>query len=74
MWNGSLKISGFAHRKGCLACTPGRVRWTFTYDETVVVVQGTATVGMDSGSQVSLQPGDMLFFERGQGSIFGTVV
>jgi uncharacterized cupin superfamily protein len=46
----------------------------FTYDETVVVVQGTATVGMDSGSQVSLQTGDMVFFERGQGSIFGTVV
>jgi len=40
----------------------------FTYDETVIVVQGTATVIMDNASQVSLHLGDMAFFERGQGA------
>lgn len=54
--------------RGVWACTPGRFRWEFTYDETVVVVQGRATVVMDSGAQVSLTPGVMAFFERGQGS------
>jgi len=54
--------------RGVWACTPGRFRWTFTYDETVVVVQGSATVVMDNGAEVSLTPGVMAFFERGQGS------
>ena len=54
--------------RGVWACTPGRFRWMFTYDETVIVVEGTATVVMDNGSQVSLHPGDMAFFERGQGA------
>jgi uncharacterized cupin superfamily protein len=43
--------------RGVWACTPGRFRWTFTYDETVVVVQGSATVVMDNGAEVSLIPG-----------------
>ena len=54
--------------RGVWACTPGRFRWAFTYDETVVVVQGRATVVMDNGAEVSLTPGVMAFFERGQGS------
>jgi uncharacterized cupin superfamily protein len=54
--------------RGVWACTPGSFRWMYTYDETVVVVQGTATVVMESGDQVSLHPGDMVFFARGQGS------
>ena len=54
--------------RGVWACTPGRFRWAFTYDETVVVVQGRATVVMDNGAEVSLTPGVMAFFARGQGS------
>jgi uncharacterized cupin superfamily protein len=54
--------------RGVWACTPGRFRWMYTYDETIVVVQGTATVLMDSGMEVSLKPGVMAFFARGQGS------
>jgi len=54
--------------RGVWACTPGRFRWAFTYDETVVVVQGRATVVMDNGAEVSLTPGVLAFFERGQGS------
>ena len=54
--------------RGVWACTPGCFRWMYTYDETIVVVEGTATVRMDSGAQVSLKPGVMAFFARGQGS------
>ncbi len=54
--------------RGVWACTPGRFRWAFTYDETVVVVQGRATVVMESGQEISLEPGVMAFFGRGQTS------
>jgi uncharacterized cupin superfamily protein len=54
--------------RGVWACTPGRFRWMYSYDETIVVVQGRATVLMDSGVEVSLSPGVMAFFARGQGS------
>lgn len=54
--------------RGVWACTPGRFRWAFTYDETVVVVQGRATVIMESGQEISLESGVMAFFGRGQTS------
>ncbi len=73
---GSPQASGFVLSRsadsriirGVWACTPGRFRWMFTYDETVVVIQGSATVVMDSGAEVALNPGDMAFFARGQGA------
>ncbi len=40
----------------------------FAYDETVVVVQGRATVVMENGQEISLEPGGMAFFGRGQSS------
>jgi uncharacterized cupin superfamily protein len=40
----------------------------FAYHETVIVVQGTATVVLDDGGQVSVHPGDMALFELGQGT------
>jgi hypothetical protein len=54
--------------RGVWECTPGRFRWNFTYDETVIVVKGRATVELESGETISLNPGDMAFFERGQWS------
>jgi len=54
--------------RGIWSCSPGRFRWIYTYDETVVVFQGSATVVMESGEEVSLRPGDVAFFPRGQGS------
>jgi uncharacterized cupin superfamily protein len=54
--------------RGVWECTPGRFRWNFTYDETVIVVKGRATVELESGETISLSPGDMAFFERGQWS------
>jgi hypothetical protein len=41
------------------AALPAGFRWRFTYHETVIVVQSTATVVPDNGSQVSVPPGDM---------------
>jgi uncharacterized cupin superfamily protein len=54
--------------RGVWECTPGRFRWNFTYDETVVVIKGQATVELESGEKVSLSPGVMAFFGRGQWS------
>ena len=51
--------------RGVWECTPGRFRWTFSYDETLVVVAGRATVELDSGERVELAPGTMAFFGRG---------
>jgi uncharacterized protein len=49
-------------------CTPGRFTWQFSYDETLVVLEGRATVALDSGETVEIGPGDMAFFGRGQGA------
>jgi uncharacterized cupin superfamily protein len=52
--------------RGVWDCTPGQFRWHFTYDETLVVVKGRATVELESAEIVVLNPGDMAFFRRGQ--------
>ena len=54
--------------RGIWACTPGSFRWTWTDEEMVTVISGRATVAMDDGRRVELAPGDMAFFEAGQGS------
>ena len=56
--------------RGLWDCTPGSFRWNWSYDETIVVVSGRATVVLDDGRRVELNPGDMAFFERGQGSVW----
>lgn len=54
--------------RGVWQCTPGRFNWTFSYDETLVVVSGRATVELDTGEQIELEPGTMAFFGRGHES------
>ena len=54
--------------RGVWECTPGRFSWTFSYDETLVVESGRATVELDTGEQVELSPGVMAFFGRGHES------
>jgi uncharacterized protein len=49
-------------------CTPGGFTWQFSYDETLVVLEGRATVVLDTGDTVELSPGDMAFFGRGHSS------
>ena len=56
--------------RGCWECTPGSFRWDWTYDETLVVVSGRVTVALDDGTRIDLNPGDMAFFERGQGCVW----
>lgn len=56
--------------RGLWDCTPGSFRWEWNYDETLVVVAGRVTVTLDDGRKVELNPGDMAFFERGQGSVW----
>jgi uncharacterized protein len=54
--------------RGIWQCTPGRFRWNFSYDETLVVLAGSATVLLENGEEVSFGAGDMVFFARGQWS------
>ena len=54
--------------RGVWECTPGRFNWVFSYDETLVVVSGRATVELDTGEQLELEPGVMAFFGRGHDS------
>jgi uncharacterized cupin superfamily protein len=56
--------------RGLWHCTPGSFRWYWDYDETIVVVAGRVTVSLDDGRKVELSPGDLAFFERGQGSVW----
>lgn len=56
--------------RGIWDCSPGSFRWDWNYDETIVVVAGRVTVALDSGRKVELAPGDLAYFERGQGSVW----
>lgn len=58
--------------RGIWECTPGSFRWDWSYDETIVVVSGHATVHVDGGPVVELRPGDLAFFERGQTALWTT--
>src|SRR5436305_318662 len=40
--------------RGVWQCTPGRFHWVFSYDETLVVLSGRATVELDTGETVEL--------------------
>jgi uncharacterized cupin superfamily protein len=54
--------------RGVWECTAGRFKWVFSYDETLVVVSGRATVELDTGERIELEPGTMAFFGRGHDS------
>lgn len=56
--------------RGIWDCTTGSFRWNWDYDETIVVVAGRVSVALDNGNKIDLNPGDMAFFERGQGSVW----
>lgn len=58
--------------RGIWECTPGSFRWEWSYDETIVVISGHATVHVDGGAVVELLPGDLAFFERGQSALWTT--
>lgn len=54
--------------RGVWSCTPGRFKWSFSYDETLVVLEGRATIELDTGEVFEIGPGDMAFFGRGHES------
>jgi uncharacterized cupin superfamily protein len=51
--------------RGVWQCTPGTFKWIFSYDETLVVVEGRASVELDTGDTIELEPGVLAFFGRG---------
>jgi uncharacterized cupin superfamily protein len=63
-----LRSEDEARSRGFWRCTPGRFTWAFDYDETLVVLEGRATVQFDTGDTIELTPGAMAFFERGHTS------
>lgn len=54
--------------RGVWRCTPGRFTWQFTWDETLTVVEGDATVELDTGEVIELRPGVIAFFGCGHQS------
>ena len=56
--------------RGIWSCTPGKFRWNWTYDETVFMLSGRATVALSGGRVVELEPGDMAFFSSGEESVW----
>ena len=43
-------------------CTPGRFRWQYGLDETVLILDGAVDLTWPSGETTSLGPGDLAFF------------
>src|SRR6266446_6218460 len=41
--------------RGVWRCTPGRFTWQFSYDETLVVLEGHATIELDNGEVVDIR-------------------
>lgn len=56
--------------RGIWACTPGKFRWNWNYDETVFMLSGRATVELRGGRRVELAPGDLAFFGKGEESVW----
>lgn len=46
-------------------CTAGRFRWVYDQDETIHVIEGSATLTLDDGRVETLAPGDVVFFPAG---------
>lgn len=54
--------------RGVWRCGAGTFTWHFGWDETLVVIEGDATVELDTGERVELRPGVTAFFERNHDS------
>jgi len=58
--------------RGIWECTPGSFRWEWSYDETLVVISGSATVRFDDARRLTLRAGDFAFIARGQSGLWTT--
>ena len=48
-----------------LDCTPGAFRWTYQFDETVHVLEGSVAITDANGHTRTFTPGDVIFFPAG---------
>src|SRR5260370_37642861 len=46
-------------------CTAGKFNWTYAFDETVHILEGSVTVSSENSSPRRLEPGDVAFFPVG---------
>jgi len=53
---------------GMWECTPGAFSWEYTWDETIYVIEGRASIVDKDGAQIDLFPGAILFFRSGMGA------
>ena len=51
-------------------CTAGRFRWVYDQDETIHVIEGSATLTLSDGRIKTLGPGDVVFFPAGTSAIW----
>ena len=51
-------------------CTAGRFRWVYDQDETIHVLEGSATLMLDAGREERLAPGDVVFFPAGTSAVW----
>ena len=51
-------------------CTAGRFRWVYDQDETIHVLEGSATLALGDGRVEQLQPGDVVFFPAGTTAVW----
>ena len=61
LWLSDDKRSG----NGVWQVTPGSFTWDYTWDETMTILEGAATVSDDSGAEITLSAGDALFIPSG---------
>src|SRR3974390_631740 len=50
---------------GLWDCSAGRFQWTFTWDESVHVLEGEVTIAQEGGPTVTLKVGDSAHFPVG---------
>lgn len=60
---------------GCAAtgiwdCTAGEFRWRFSWDETVVILEGEVHVTAQDGTQRVLRAGDVAYFKGGTSAVW----
>jgi ethanolamine utilization protein EutQ (cupin superfamily) len=46
--------------------------YTYTYDECKIVLEGSFTIGDETGKKVDAKPGDVFFFPKGSKITFET--
>jgi uncharacterized cupin superfamily protein len=56
---------GGARATGIFECDPARTTYMLEYNEIIHVLEGSATIELDNGSRVELQPGDIAFLPKG---------